>query len=464
MTLRSLRALCALIVLLALLSACGARPPTQPADSGGSGALPTAAIVVTKPEPTQAPIAQPEPTQAVPAAQPEPTQAPVAQPEPTQAVPAAQPEPTQAVPVAQPYSPAIGQPLNFGVVAHLYYTDRDRVLTLAQNAQFDWVRQQVVWRDIEDPTQGIFGWEELDAIVEAVNRYGRKLLVNIVQSPTPYNATNGLPDDPETLGRFVELMAQRYGDKIQAYEIWNEPNLAHENGGNIVTEDVGHYVEILKVAYQRIKAVTPNALVLAAASSSSGVTNPAIALSDEEFYRAMYTYNGGEVRNYFDVQAIHPGGAANPPDTLWPENPSFIEGCTPAPERCWNDDETHYFRHIENVHGWMQELGMGDKPAWITEYGWATPNSTPGYEFGNFVSIEQQADYITGAMRQVYEQYPYVTNMFLWNINFAVLWGERGDPNHEQAAFGILNPDWSPRPSYLGIQSLIAELKQEQDR
>ena len=67
-------------------------------------------------------------------------------------------------------------------------------------------------------------------------------------------------------------------------------------------------------------------------------------------------------------------------------------------------------------------------------------------------------------MRQVYEQYPYVTNMFLWNINFAVLWGERGDPNHEQAAFGILNPDWSPRPSYLGIQSLIAELKQEQDR
>ena len=36
--------------------------------------------------------------------------------------------------------------------------------------------------------------------------------------------------------------------------------------------------------------------------------------------------------------------------------------------------------------------------------------------------------------------------------------------DHEQGAFGILNPDWSPRPSYLAVQSLIAELKQEQDR
>jgi hypothetical protein len=38
------------------------------------------------------------------------------------------------------------------------------------------------------------------------------------------------------------------------------------------------------------------------------------------------------------------------------------------------------------------------------------------------------------------------------------------DPLHEQASFAILNPDWSPRPSYLGVQSLIAELKQRQGR
>ena len=417
-----------LTLLIAILTACGASPPTaQP-----PGTLPTAALA---PTPEEQP-AQPSPT--VPAEEP---------------VGQAEVSPT---PNAD-YSPAIGEPLNFGIVTHLYYTDRDRVLQLTQNAGFDWVRQQVVWRDIEDPDQGIYGWDELDAIVDSVHSYGRKLLVNVVQSPTAYNATNGLPDDPETLANFLALMVERYGDKIAAYEIWNEPNLAYENGGTITAEDVGHYVEVLKAAYTRLKSIDPEILVLAAASSSSGVTNPTIALSDEEFYRAMYTYNNGEVRNYFDVQAVHPGGSANPPDTMWPDNPSTAEG--------WTDHPTFYFRHIENVRRWMEEYGMADKPMWITEYGWATMNNSPGYEFGNQVTLEMQADFITGAMRRTYEQYPWVTNMFLWNMNFAVTKVENGlDPLHEQASFGILNPDWSPRPSYLAIQGLIAELKQQQGR
>ncbi len=441
--LHRLGAVLLLLFLLPLLATCGgATPPEQ------GGQAPTSAPAPTAGGESQAPTT---------AAPDQPTAAPD---QPTTAAPD---EPTVGPP--QPNTGPINPDyLEFGVVTHLYYTDRERVLQLTQNAGFDWVRQQVVWRDIEDPANNIYGWDELDRIVETVHAYGRKLLVNVVSSPAAYNPTNGLPEDPTSLGRFLELMAQRYGTKIHAYEIWNEPNLAHENGGNIVPEDVGHYVEVLKEAYTRIKAVNPDALVLAAASSSSGVTNPSIALSDEEFYRAMYSYNGGEVRNYFDVQAVHPGGAANPPDTLWPENPSYIEGCSPAPDRCWNDHQTHYFRHIENVRRWMEEYGMADKEVWITEYGWATPNNTPGYEFGNFVSLEQQAEYITGAIRRAYEQYPFVGNMFLWNMNFAVLWGEQGNPEHEQGAFGILNPDWSPRPSYLAVQSLIAELKQKQGR
>lgn len=423
-----------LLAMTLVLAACSGGG-TTPATSGQA----TSATGVAA-QPTSAPPATGEATR--------PTSAP-----PTTGD-ATQPTPVPAEPTARPINPDY---LEFGVVSHLYYTDRARVMQLVQNAGFDWVRQQIYWRDIEDPENGIWAWDEIDQIVEAVNAYDRKLLINVVRSPTFYSATNGLPDDPNSFANFMAVLTERYKGRIHAYEIWNEPNLAHETGGTIRPADVGRYVEMLKLAYQRIKAIDPEAVVLAAASSSTGVTNESIALSDEDFYRAMYTYNDGEVRNYFDVQAVHPGGSANPPDTMWPDNPSTAQG--------WTDHPTFYFRHVENVRRWMEEYGMADKEIWITEYGWATANNTPGYEFGNQVSFEQQAAYITGAIRRAYELYPWVGNMFLWNMNFAVTKAENGlDTMHEQASFGILNPDWSPRPSYLAIQQLIAELKQKQGR
>jgi polysaccharide biosynthesis protein PslG len=54
--------------------------------------------------------------------------------------------------------------------------------------------------------------------------------------------------------------------------------------------------------------------------------------------------------------------------------------------------------------------------------------------------------------------------MFLWNMNYAVIWSGRDNPDHEQGSFGILNSDWSPRPSFTAIQGLIAQLKKKQHR
>jgi hypothetical protein len=172
------------------------------------------------------------------------------------------------------------------------------------------------------------------------------------------------------------------------------------------------------------------------------------------------------IKQYFDAQAVHPGGAANPPDTLWPDNPSNAQG--------WNDAPTHYFRHVENVRAFMEQSGVGDHQIWITEFGWATANNTPGFEFGNQVSMQQQADYISGAIKRTYDKYrypdgsPWVGAMFLWNMNFAVLWSATDNPNrnpeHEQASFALLNGDWSPRPAFIAIQGLLPKLKQEEGR
>jgi hypothetical protein len=413
--------------------------------SGGTAndttALPTA-IVMTQPPPTT--VTRPTIPPATPSVAP--------------SIPPATTRPTNP--------PTAGKPLRldnleFGVVSHLYYTDRERVLTLTNIAGFDWVRQQIQWKDIEGPPND-YKWGELDNIVNEVVARKLKLLISITKAPSFYNETNGLPNDPKAMGNFVEALVKRYGNKITAIEIWNEQNLATENGGRVTVDDAGKYVEILVESYNRIKAVAPEIYVLAGAPSSSGVNQPELAVSDENYFKAMYTYKDGLIKDHFDAQAVHPGGAANSPDWLYPEEPGDAEG--------WNDHPTHYFRHIENVRQFMVENGVGDRQIWITEFGWATPNDTPGYEFGNQVSLEKQADYVVSAVNRTYKEYrddqgqPWVGVMFLWNMNFAVLWGAQGNPDHEQASFGILGPDWSPRPAFTALQGLLPQIKQDQGR
>jgi hypothetical protein len=347
--------------------------------------------------------------------------------------------------------------LNFGVVGHLYYTDREKALTRTREAGFEWFRQQIHWKDIEDQS-GAYFWGELDHIVDDAEAHGVWLLISVVRSPTWHtdDGSDGLPDDPAALARFLGALAERYQGRVHAIEVWNEQNLAYENGGSVTLEDAGHYVELLAAAYQSIKAVDPRIIVVAGAPSSTAVNDPAIAIADIDYLKAMYGYRDGMIRDYFDVQAFHPGGSANPPETLWPHNP--------GPSAGWSDHETFYFRHVENTRRVMEEAGLGNHQVWITEFGWATTNNTPGYEFGNQVSFEMQRDFIVRAMERTYERYPWVSNMFLWNLNFTVLQHEHGgDPLHEQGSFSIVNADWSTRPAYEGIRDFLTHLRTAQN-
>ncbi|NCC33445.1 MAG: hypothetical protein EOM24_15720, partial [Chloroflexia bacterium] len=290
-----------------------------------------------------------------------------------------EPEATVATPVVPVVMPQIPTPrngpgdlpypltltrLNFGVVGHLYYTDRRTTLSKAREAGFRWFRQQIHWRDIEDRS-GALLWGDLDSIVADVNNAGMLLMINITRSPTWYtsNGADGLPDDPATLARFAGALAERYRGRVHAILIWNEQNLAYENGGTIGPDDPGHFVEIMAATYTAIKAADPSIIVVAGAPASTATNDPAIALDSLSYLQAMYSYKDGMIRDYFDVQALHPGGSANPPETLYPDNPSQAQG--------WTDDPSFYFRHVENQRRVMEEAGMGHHQVWITEYGWA---------------------------------------------------------------------------------------------
>jgi polysaccharide biosynthesis protein PslG len=331
----------------------------------------------------------------------------------------------------------------YGVNATLYYTDRSRAAQTAASAGFGWIRQQVLWRAHEKADRTI-AWDELDRIVEAVHGAGLKLLLCVVQAPdwaTGMPGVTGLPnaEHRDDYAAFLGAITRRYGDKVAAFEIWNEMNLASENGGRPVPP-TADYLDLLIKSYDAIKAANPNTIVV---SGGAGPTEwqkgRDVAISDVLFVRELYA--DPRFWTHTDVIGVHVFGYANPPDSLWPAEP--------GPGKGWVNSREFYFRRVEDIRAEMVRAGHGHRQMWMTEFGWATTNDSPWHAFGNENSFEQQARYLERSFeigRYAYQ--PWLGAMFVWNLNFAVTWQAVGNPLHEQAAYGILNPDWSPRPAF----------------
>lgn len=331
------------------------------------------------------------------------------------------------------------------------WQDRGKALRLTKEAGVKWLRQQVRWQDLQGaPGTPCFDvcWGELDQIVNDAHQAGIALLLSVVKAPTwaTGNGQNGMPSRAHygDFANFMGKMADRYRGKVQAYEIWNEENLAWENGGRVA--DAGNYMDMLVMASEKIKAADPTARVVSGGPSATETNRSDIAISDLTFYRQMFA--DPRFRSHVDIIGSHPGGASNPPDTLWPDKPG------PGPQ--FVTSREFYFRRIEDVRAIQVAAGLGDMPVWITEFGWATKNNTPGYEYGNNISFEQQANYIVRAFQMGRNDYqPWLQGMFLWQLNFAPRWKfEGGNEFHEQASFGVLNGDWSPRPAYNAIKNM----------
>jgi outer membrane protein assembly factor BamB len=323
--------------------------------------------------------------------------------------------------------------LRYGVNAFLFGTDQSRTLALASSAGFGWLRQQIHWRDIETRPGG-YDWSWLDTAVDATNRAGLRLLLSVVRSPAwaTTSGQGGLPDTPAEFAAFMRALSGRYAGRVGAYEIWNEPNLAAENGGVAATP--AQYLAALRAAYPAIKQADPCAIVLAAPLSATATDDPAIAADDLRFYRELYALDGGAFLRAADAVAIHPGGGDHAFDARWPAGNAA--------------QSRQYFRHIDEIRQLMEQAG-DRRQAWITEVGWTTRAASGGPPP---VSPQAQAKNLVGALELTRSAYPWVAAIFVWNLNFPAVVPE----NDEKSGFGILSPDWSPRPAYLAIQSYLS--------
>jgi hypothetical protein len=445
-----------LIVLVLLagatLAACGsdapAATPTPTKTPRPAGAAATATL-----QPTVVPAAAtatPEPASA-------PTTAPTAAPE---AAVTASPAPTEAKPspTAQPPAPTpvikASDPMaspDYGVQAFLWWQPEvaDRDLQLTKDAGFGWVKQLVSWQDVEGAGKGQYDWTNLDRIVDQAQQHGLKLIVRVSQDPDrPFWAGN----PPENAGHFADFlaaMASRYQGRIQAYQVWNEPNLAREWGGR--RPDPAGYARLLKTAYSAIKGVDPNTTVITAGMAPTG-TDTEIAMPDIKFYDQMYQAMKGNSDGYFDMLGVHAAGFAAPPE-ISPDE-------TAANKPLYGGERFFAFRHVEDVRKLMERYGDQDKRVAILEFGWTTDNrpDSPYYWHGAGAGIDElkQGCYLLGALKYAKENWqPWIGLMSMIYMP-DVKW-TKNDEQYYWSIIGPGYPDLYLRAPYVIIQNYLTK-------
>ena len=370
----------------------------------------------------------------------------------------AQPPPLWEMPYGMAPFPARVGHLQFGFNTYLVGSTggeafNQRSLDLVRDAGFGWVRLQLVWRDFE-PRRGEYHWAPLDAQIAAAAASGAKILLSVAKSPDWAAPTRpgGLPEDPAAFGRTMQMLTGHYRGLIQAYEIWNEPNLAGEVGGWV---DVPAYVATLRAGFDGVKSVDQSAIILIGGLLTTTLNDPSVAVDDAQYLRQLYEAGAGE---YFDALAVHPYGAANPPEALYPEQPG--PGRCPSPfaaqeGTCYRDSRAYYFRRVEDLRAIMDDHEDVKKQIWITEFGWNSCQGLPvptGYEYCSLLSEQQQAEYVVRAFGYANEHWPWLGAIFLWNLNYAAIPGIH--PADEKYGWSVLRADGTTRPVYEAVRAM----------
>ncbi|HYU18362.1 MAG TPA: cellulase family glycosylhydrolase [Chloroflexota bacterium] len=374
--------------------------------------------------------AQPRATSA-----PRPTATPRARAEPTPLIPAPIVELVRDGRVDSP-SPAV----------HVFLwgnpdtTDRD--LKLAKDAGFTWVKQRFEWRNIEKTKKNAFEWSESDRIVAAINKAGLGIIARLDNQPDWARRDKifpavGPPDKMEDWKDFVQQIAERYKGKVQAYEIWNEPNLAREWGN--AKPDPKAYVEMLRISYQEIKKIDKDVLVISAGLSPTTEQTDR-AVSDLIFLKDMYA-NGA--RGYFDMLGAHAPGYKTAPET----DPADVartpdlNNNDPSPE---NLRRAYAFRHAEDVRRLMEDNADQGKQMAIMEMGWTSdPRPNSPYRWHS-VTEDLKGDYLVRAIQYAKQNWsPWIglmTIIYVADANWSA--------SDEQYYWAITNPDGTARPAF----------------
>lgn len=233
-----------------------------------------------------------------------------------------------------------------------------------------------------------FDWAAADAQFAALERFPSIQLVPLLDGNP---ADNYAPVEPMEFAAWTAEFAQRYGDEVEAYIIWDEPNITtHWGNGEINPQS---YAAILSAASAAIRNVDPTAQIVLAPLAPT-TENNLINMAESRYLQELY---GAGAADTFDIVAVKPYGFDDSPT-----------------DRTTKQTKLNFSRAIL-VRETMVAHGDGDKPIWAANWGWnSLPDqwSGPDSPWGE-VSSDDHIDYTQAGFRRATAEWPWVGTMFL---------------------------------------------------
>ncbi len=333
---------------------------------------------------------------------------------------------------------------DYGIYLDTYTQDAAQAVSQVQQLGVNWVRLDVRWRDIES-AQGQPDFARLDPLVQGFDQAGFNILLTVSAAPSWARSSqgeDGPPDDPAVFAGFMTALSTHYQGVVDAYQIWNEPNLRREWNSTRYPISAQFYVDLLRPTYAAVKAVDPNALIITAGLAPTGFNDGVNAINDRVYLQALYE---SDVISVSDALGASIGGWANPPDATCCNPPQGIS--------THFEDRSFYFRDtLADYQRIMQQYG-DTRPLWITKFGWGTSQDTaPPNEntvYFTYTSLDEQAAYVIRAF-ELAAEVGGIGPMFLNNLDGC----RNGSTRPERCAYSLIAPDGSTRPVFDAVAAM----------
>ncbi|MFN8525934.1 MAG: cellulase family glycosylhydrolase [Chloroflexota bacterium] len=352
-------------------------------------------------------------------------------PTPTAAATATQPAAATATAtvVASPTATIVGSPTATavpasqklkGVAINLKGTSVDtQQLAQARTAGAQVFRNTLSWAQLEPSQKGTYstGYVAfIDQTVSQAEQNGLKVIFGLGGSPCWASADPNKncgsssykywypPTNANDYGDAMRFLVQRYGNRVVAWEVWNEPNLSQFWGG--ATPDAAKYVQLVKAT----RAKNPTAFILAGSLSSTVTT----------YLTQMY--DAGLTAADYNALALHPYVWMDPAPGGSPDDCGYL----PMSFKCG----------VPNMRSIMLNRGDPRGEIWFTEFGWS-------------------AELVDEATQATYLQRAYEITAG-WSYVKAAVWYVLRDEvaTDKECCFGLYRLDGTSKPVAVAFQGV----------